>query len=90
MAHYRVTRPEVYGPYTPGYTDLGARQGYYTDAESPDAARAEIRSRLSDDKWSGYRQGEPLDVQPWGRNTSSQTGQPDLSPLGYNRAHGIT
>ena len=62
MAHYRVTRPEGYGPNTPGYTDLGARQGYYTDAASPDAARAEIRSRLSDDKWSGYRQGEPLDT----------------------------
>lgn len=35
MSHYRVTRPEGYGPGTPGYTDLGARQGYYTDADTP-------------------------------------------------------
>lgn len=90
MPHYRVTRPETYGPGTPGYTDLGARQGYYTDADSPDAARDIIDSRLRKDKWSSYRPGEALDVQTWGRGTGEPSGPPDLSPLGYNRAHGIT
>ena len=89
MPHYRVTRPEGYGPGTPGYNDLGARQGYYTDADTPNAARVVIDTRLRADKWSSYRPGEPLDVQPWGRGSGAPDGKPDLSPLGYNRAHGI-
>lgn len=38
MTHYRLTRPHVYGPKTPGYVHLSARQGYYRDAENAVAA----------------------------------------------------
>lgn len=86
MAHYRVTRPEGYGPNTPGYTDLGARQGHYIDASSPEEARSKIRLRLSKDEWSGYRPGEPLDVQPWGKGGCNQAGETDFSELGRTRA----
>lgn len=49
---YRVTRPNVYGPGTPGYKDPSARQGHYVNAHSIEEAENKIRERhkLSDDE----------------------------------------
>jgi hypothetical protein len=54
---YRVTRPEVYGPGTPGYTDVTARQGHYISANTSQEAADGIRSRLE--------VCESMDVQSW-------------------------
>ena len=56
--HYRVTRPDIYGPNTPGHKKPYARQGYYVDATSPDEARRIIRER------EGFTT-DRLDVQDW-------------------------
>lgn len=57
--HYRLTRPDRYGPGTPGFSNASARQGYYVTAESPEAARAAIRER------EGFDASERLTVQCW-------------------------
>ena len=64
MRLYRVTRPEAYGPNTPGYNKPSARQGHYVRAESEDDARAKIRERLVKEGVPGINE-ERLDVQVW-------------------------
>jgi hypothetical protein len=56
---YRITRPERYGPSSPGHRELDARQGHFVQAKNPNAAKAWFRKRhkISPD--------EVLDVQDW-------------------------
>lgn len=59
MAHYRLTRPNVYSnPNCPGHKDKSARQGYYVDADSPEQAIKIVRERLE-------MPNEDFDVQLW-------------------------
>jgi len=58
MNHYRVTRPQAYGPGTPGHTMPHARQGHYTNAKDPIGAALAVRDR------EGFMD-VIYDVQPW-------------------------
>ena len=69
--HFRVTRPAGYSERTPGHTDLGARQGYYTDAWNVRDAQLRICER---DGHTGEAAETDiligLDVQEWGEASS--------------------
>lgn len=54
---FRCTRPDAYGPNTPGHTDPSARQGYYIQTPGETEARAEMRQRFPKDS--------RFDVTPW-------------------------
>lgn len=73
LKHYRVSRPEVYGPATPGHTKLSARQGYYVDAADPAAARKIIRER------HGFE--DRLDVQDWSDGPEHGRLIPEAGPV---------
>ena len=69
MPHYRVSRPNAYGPGTPGSTEPSARQGYYTDADDPEDAARMIRARWLRDPMAP-EVDQPLDIQLWGEGKS--------------------
>ena len=67
---YRVTRPNVYSPNTPGHTNPSARQGYYVKAKSPEEAVNNLRTRWRTEEKGIFAMSEkeiqqPLDVQVW-------------------------
>lgn len=53
---YRVTRPELYPPGSPGHENPAGRQGHYVLAHSEEEALESVRERFP---------GEALDVELW-------------------------
>lgn len=59
---YRCTRRSVYSsPDCPGHKDLGARQGYYVVARTPEDALARMREAFPADS-------DGFDIQVWKEN----------------------
>lgn len=61
MNEYRCTRPNVYGPGTPGHTDSSARQGFYIRAENKTDAFRQMDVKFP---------GDEIDVKLWKENIS--------------------
>lgn len=57
MREYRITRPEKYGPRSPGHSNPSARQGYFVHAKTPDHARKDFRKKHK------VAERKPLDVE---------------------------
>lgn len=46
---FRLTRPDVYPPNTPGYLDKSARQGYYSNGKTLTQALQSMRDLFPED-----------------------------------------
>ena len=78
LHEYRITLAHLYGPGTPGHTNLVARQGHYIQAEDPfTAVRLFIRNRF------GMKVSDRFDVEYWRpvRDGYSPT-SPECEPVG--------
>lgn len=61
MNEYRCTRRTPYGPKTPGFKNLSARQGYYIRAETEQEALTRMREKFPNDALE-------FDAQLWKEN----------------------
>lgn len=62
MPHYRCSFPDRYSVNTPGFSNPGDRQGYYTNAPGPSEAADAIR------KENANHPKESIDVQDWNKD----------------------
>ncbi|MCZ8038697.1 MAG: hypothetical protein ACK48H_12395 [Microcystis sp.] len=61
MKEYRCTRNSLYSHECLGHDDLTVRQGYYIEAESPEAAWEEMSVRFPEETSEGFT------VEEWHR-----------------------
>lgn len=77
MNEYRCTRRRPYPKGTPGFTDPGARQGYYIRAESESEALAKMHDKFPREAVDGF------DVSLWCENVDRKAVRPAAEPMSY-------
>lgn len=77
---WRVSFPNRYSFNTPGYSNPGARQGYYVDCTFPSDAVSEAI------KLAQANPTDPVDIQDWNNKGSHGKIVMKIRPTGFNNA----